>query len=408
MILPWTGMMLAETAAMAPKDKPPRVCIVSPMALPLLAAEYGHHGAGGAEVQAVSLARALARRNFRVSMVVNDYGQPDGARWHGVTTFKAYGPDDGIPVVRFVHPRWTSTWAAMRRADADIYYINCHGMQVGQVALFARTHGRKSVYRVTSDADCSPETLIMRYWRDRRLFAYGLRRVDLVLAQTARQQIALRRNFGRDSLLTDSFVDSSRNSRPLQEREIDVLWVGNFRALKRPELLLELAKRLSQLRFHMVGGAASESPVVHESARRAAAELPNVRFHGLVPYHHVGEFYERARVLVSTSAVEGMPNTYLQAWASGTPVVAFLDPDSAIASCGLGRVAGSLDEMQSAVAALCADPVAWAAASARCIEYTRSRYEEARVVAPYIDALIALHAGADAARASRATAQGIP
>ncbi len=399
---------------MAPTDIPPSLCIVSPMALPLLAEEYGERGAGGAELQAASLARALARRGFRVSMVVNDYGQRDGARWHGVTTFKACRPDGGIPVVRFVHPRWTSTWAAMRRADADIYYLNCHSMQVGQVALFARTHGRKSVYRVTSDADCSPGTLIMRYWRDRKLFSYGLRRVDLVLAQTSEQQAALRRNFGRESLLTDSFVDltdsfvdSHGSPRPLSQRDIDVLWVGNFRALKRPELLLELARRLPQLRFHMIGGPTQESPRVYETARSAAGALPNVRFHGLVPYYAVGEFYARARVLAGTSSVEGMPNTYLQSWAAGTPVVAFLDPDRSIASRGLGRTVSSLDEMHAAIVSLCTDQEAWAAASARSFEFARSRHDESRVVKTYVDALRSLHAGSDARRVGRTTAQGV-
>ena len=46
-------------------------------------------------------------------------------------------------------------------------------------------------------------------------------------------------------------------------------------------------------------------------------------FHGAVPYRDAGALYSRARVLVNTSDVEGFPNTYLQAWASGTPVVAF-------------------------------------------------------------------------------------
>lgn len=393
---------------MASSDQPPSLCIVSPMALPLLAEEYGHRGAGGGELQAASLAKALARRGFRVSMVVNDYGQRDGTRWHGVTTFKAYRPDAGIPVLRFAHPRWTSTWAAMHRANADIYYINCHGMQVGQVALFAKTRRRKSVYRVTSDADCSPGTLIMRYWRDRKLFSYGLRRVDLVLAQTAEQQAALRRNFGRESLLTDSFVEPHGSPRPIAERDIDVLWVGNFRTLKRPELLLELARHLPQLRFHLIGGPAQESVRLYEAARSAAGALPNVRFHGLVPYHAVGKFYARARALVSTSAIEGMPNTYLQAWASGTPVVAFLDPDRSIASRGLGRAVSSLEEMHSAIVSLCADREAWGAASARCFEFARSRHDESRVVKTYVDALLALHVGADASQAGRASAPGVP
>ena len=68
-----------------------------------------------------------------------------------------------------------------------------------------------------------------------------------------------------------------------------------------------------------------------------ARALPNVHFHGPLPYHETCEFYERARVLAGTSEMEGFPNTYLQAWARGTPVVAFLDPEQLLTRNAMGR-----------------------------------------------------------------------
>ena len=55
------------------------------------------------------------------------------------------------------------------------------------------------------------------------------------------------------------------------------------------------------------------SESLYEQVRAAARQVPNVRFHGPIPYQEVGEFYERARVFVGTSEIEGFPNTYLQA-----------------------------------------------------------------------------------------------
>lgn len=392
-----------------PAATPPSICFIGLSTLPLLAPEYGRYGAGGSELQQALLAKALARRGFRVSMVVSDYGQPDGASWDGVRTYKACRPSAGIPLVRFAYPRWTSTWAAMRRADADIYYLNCQGMQVGQAVLFARRHRRKTVYWVASDSDCDPGALVIRYWRDRKLFEYGLRRVDLVLAQSAEQQAALRRHFGRESLIMDSLVEPRGRRRPRRERDIDVLWVGNLRALKRPRLLLELARQLPRLRFHLVGGPAQGSLEVFESVRREAGALANVHFHGLVPHDRAVELYERACLLVSTSAIEGLPNAYLEAWMSGTPVVAFLDPERVIATRGLGRAVGSLEEMRAAVASLCSSDAEWVAASTACVEYISARYGESSVVTPYVEALCRLHAGATvpdragSGRASRPT-----
>ena len=103
----------------------------------MLAPEFEQHGIGGAELQQTLLAKALVRRGFQVSMVVGDYGQPDGAIWSGVRAYKASKPWEGIPVLRFVHPRWTKLVAALRRAAADVYYVSPSGVQVGQVALGA-------------------------------------------------------------------------------------------------------------------------------------------------------------------------------------------------------------------------------------------------------------------------------
>jgi glycosyltransferase involved in cell wall biosynthesis len=364
----------------------PTICFVGLDNLPVLAPEYGRK-VGGAELQQTLLAKALAARGYNVSMVVADYGQPDGAVWHGIKTYKAYRPNAGIPVLRFIHPRWTRVWAAMRRARADIYYASCAGALLGQVVLFARLHGAKVIFRIASNTDCDPATVLIRYWRDKRLYRYGLERADLVLAQTPEQQHALLKNFRRDSRVVPSLTDTEGRRPGFAERDISVLWVGNIRALKRPALVLEAARKLPQLQFHIIGGPMPGSESLYEAVRAEALQLPNVRFHGPVPYHEVGEFYERARLFVGTSEIEGFPNTYLQAWARGTPVVAFLDPEHLIARNGMGRAVTTSSEMCEAIVALSGDAHAWEAASQRSREYMDNRFNVTRMTAPYIDAL---------------------
>src|SRR3569833_836592 len=142
----------------------------------------------------------------------------------------------------------------MKRARADIYYTSCAGALLGQVVLFARLHGARVVFRIASNSDCDPAALLIRYWRDKRLYRYGLRRADLVLAQTPEQQQALLKNFRRESRVVPSMKESRGRRQSFAERDIPVLWVGNFRALKRPQLLLEAARKLPQLTFHIIGG----------------------------------------------------------------------------------------------------------------------------------------------------------
>lgn len=365
----------------------PHICFVGLQNLPMLAPEYGRLYAGGAELQQTLLARALARRGYPVSMVVADLGQRDGAAWDGVRTFRAYRPREGIRFLRFAHPRWTRVWAAMKRADADIYYVSCAGHLLGQVAMFARRYARKLVFRIASNSDCNPRELLVATRFEKALYRYGLKRADLVLAQTAAQASALREHFARPSLVVPPLADVSARRRPFPERDIDALWVGNLRRLKRPELLLEAARRLPHLSFHMIGGPMRGAESYFEEVHAAASALPNVTFHAKVPYHEVRAFYERSKMLVGTSEVEGFPNTYLQSWAHGAPVVAFLDPDELIGQHGLGRQVADSDALCAAIETLSGVESEWNAASGRCTRFVDERFSEERMIAPYLEAL---------------------
>ncbi len=383
-------------ASTDPCRAPGRICFVGLGNLPVLAREYSHRRAGGAELQQTLLARALARRGWAVSMIVADHGQPEGAVWDGVKTYKAYRPKAGIPVIRFLHPRWTKLHAALRRADADLYYTSCAGGHLAQVVLFARARGRKVVFRVASDTDCDPRSLLVRYWRDRKLYGWGLKRTDLVLAQTPAQRSALERSFGVSSAVLAPLLETGGSRPPLGARDIGALWIGNLRPLKRPELLLDVAAQLPHLSFHLIGGSMPGAESYFEQVRRRAATLANVTFHGFVPQHRIGELIERARVLVSTSETEGFPNTYLQAWSRGTPVVAFLDPEQLIGRHGLGIVVGNLQALREAVATLAGDAGQWQAASARSGRYIDGRADERQTVGAYIEALSQLIPAAEA------------
>lgn len=370
-------------------SQPPHICFVGLGTLPLLTREHGTR-AGGAELQQALLAKALARRGWSVSMVVADHGQPEGAAWDGVRTLKAYRPDEGIPILRFLHPRWTKLHAALRRADADIYYASCAGGQLAQVALCAHGRGRKVVFRVASDTDCDPRALLVRYWRDRMLYRWGLAHADLVLAQTPSQQQALARNFGRESRVVASLLETSGRRPPAAERDIGALWVGNLRPLKRPHLFLDAAARLPGLACHMIGGPMPGAEALYEEVRQRAASLPNVTFHGFVPQHEIASYFERALVFVSTSEIEGFPNTWLQAWSHGTPVVAFLDPERLLTQKRLGILVSGAHELQGAITRLAGDPREWQQASARGCRYIDARGGESELVSAYVAALSSL------------------
>ncbi|HEX2529992.1 MAG TPA: glycosyltransferase family 4 protein [Burkholderiaceae bacterium] len=359
-----------------------RICFLGWENLSVLAPEFHPEGIGGEQVQHTLLAKALVRRGHQVSMVVHDHGQPDRSCWHGIVTYKAFRPEAGIPVFRYIHPRWTGAWAALERADANVYYASCAGMHVGLLALFCKNKGRKFVFRVAHDTDCEPDKVMIRYWRDRKLYEYGLRHASGIFAQSAKQQRAMLMNYGLQSKVAEMLVD-----RPEREvkRDIDVLWVNNLRQFKRPDLFLELAKRLPQLSFHMVGGAPPGFDALFESIKQQASKVPNLVFHGHIPYQETGLKYARTRIFVNTSDSEGFPNSYLQAWVRGTPVVAFFDPDGVIRRERLGAAVSSIDQMTDVVRKLAADQAYWSETSKRCKEYMARTHDEDCILAPYLE-----------------------
>lgn len=368
-----------------------KICLLGLENLPVLAKEYNKHGIGGEQVQQTLLARALHKRGYQTCMVTADYGQPDGASWQGIQVFKAYRPDAGIPVIRFVHPRWTGIWTALKRADADVYYTSCAGMQVGLAALFCRAYSKGLIFRLASDTDADPKHLLIHYYRDKKLYEYGLRRANVVLSQHRRQQQALLQNYGVMSEVADMLTDPPGRELSLEERDVPILWVNNLRDFKRPDLALELACRLPARRLHMVGGPQPGFRDLYDKVRQQAAALPNLVFHGRIPYHDVGDFYDRARVFVNTSDTEGFPNSYLQSWRRGVPVVAFFDPDGLIRREGLGYAVGSMDEMAKAVERLLNDDAEWHAISARCLAYMEKHHADDIVLRPYIEAIERAH-----------------
>lgn len=368
-----------------------RICLAGQHNLSVLAPMYQDHSVGGEPVQQTLLATALARRGHDVTMVAADHGQADGMACRGVRVFKSYRPDAGVPVLRFVHPRCTGLWSALRRADADLYYTSCAGMEVGLLALFCRHFGKRLVFRSASDTDCDKSRLLVRYARDRWLYAYGLRHADAILVQSASQAVALKRSYGLASRVAGMLVEP-----PLMApvRDLDVLWVGNIRRVKRPDRVLWLASRMPQLRFHMVGGALAGEEALYRQVRDAAAACANLTFHGGLSYSETCSLYGRARLLLNTSDVEGFPNTYLQAWIRGVPVVTLIDPDRVIEREGLGFAARATDQFVGAIAALLASPDALEAAGERCRRYMERNFGDDAILATYLDTFArAMNAG---------------
>ena len=346
-----------------------RICFVGLESYPVLNPAKCTVMHGGEGVQQTLLAREFRRRGYEVHMLALDHGQPNGEVIHGINVWKTYEAKAGLPVLRIVYPRASAILKALKNADADVYYQSCAGMITGLTAWFCRRNGRPFIYRVAADTDCIPGQQLIRYYRDRKLYEYGLRHADLIISQSEQQEELLKRNYNLKSEIAGMPVQGCEIIRRFEGRELGILWVNNIRPIKMPERVLMLAGELLNHSFCMIGGAGRGSEKLFERLRDESESLTNLDWRGFVPYHEARNHFERARIFLSTSDSEGFPNTYLQAWMAGTPVVVFFDPDGVVAREGLGKVVSSVEEAKRTITELLDNPEEWSRISERARAY---------------------------------------
>ena len=194
----------------------------------------------------------------------------------------------------------------------------------------------------------------------------------------------LRQNFGVESEVVADMVAPWPRVTPFEQRDMDVLWVANLRALKRPEMFVELARRLPKWRFHLVGGDTQNGGPHLERLRVLAREIPNLTLHGSVDQDATLALFDRGRLLVNTSEVEGFPNTFFQAWVRAIPVVSFFDPDQRIGTHGLGAAVPDLDAMTAAIDALLEDETRRRRLGEQALQFMHKHYDPERLIEPYL------------------------
>jgi glycosyltransferase involved in cell wall biosynthesis len=137
--------------------------------------------------------------------------------------------------------------------------------------------------------------------------------------------------------------------------------------------LLDLAALLPDVTFDVAGMPDREDQYSRDLLIRAA-DTPNVVVHGRVPRSAMPAFYRRAALLCSTSSAEGFPNTFLESWSFGKPVVSTFDPDNIIRDCSLGAAAADVQTLAAEIRRFLSDPEAWTETSRRARAYFVSNH----------------------------------
>jgi glycosyltransferase involved in cell wall biosynthesis len=340
---------------------------------------------GGAEVQIAMLARELARRGLRVAVIALEQGLdlPDVV--------------DGVHVIpiasqrhRRKEVRRLSAYAAVARA---VLAVRTHvlvqrnaAVETGLLALLAPVGGFRFAYSSANVIDFDFGSLEPSPTKV-RLFELGVRRADVVIVQTTEQVELCTSKFRRGGTLIRSIAE------PAAPTAVDpeaFLWVGRLAQYKRPEVFVELARRVPEARFRMVALRSShEPPEVTRMLEDARRELPNLEVLPSRPRAELGELIAAAVAVVNTSEYEGMSNVILEGWVRGVPAIAFThDPDGLIERHGLGVCAhGSEEALLEAVCAAWERRHTAERPNARCVSYVEREHALAPVAGAWTRAL---------------------
>ena len=345
------------------QDIKPKICFVALDNYAALIEDPTIGHIGGAEIQQALIGREFTKRGYQVSFITLDHGQDDKKEIDGIRIIKTYTQNGGIKTLRFLHPRLTSLWHAMKVANADIYYQRTSDSVTGIVATFCRRYHKKFVFAAASNCDCMSELPLCPARHAQVLYHYGLRRANLVIAQTMTQQKLLRENFHVGSFVIPNsvldysqFLGKSYDETTVQEKRL--LWVGVFTPVKRLEILFNVAEQHENLHFDVVGDGNGETTYV-QGLKLRAKYLPNVHLHGNVPHTNMNQFYLQTSALICTSRAEGFPNTFLEAWSHGLPVVTTFDPEGVVAANGLGIVGKNVSDLTDGIKELLYSPKRW-------------------------------------------------
>lgn len=332
---------------------PVKVCFVGFYAWPLF--RRGQAGEfGGAEVQLYSLARELARDSgFRVDFIVRDENGGsetiDGVAVHKLPLLQNPGLGRRLTYA-------TGLWRLVRTIDPDVVVQRAAGSQTGLLGLYCSLNRKRFVYMIAHDADLErkkPAWVSGNVaWQTYRL---GLRLADRVIVQHEPQKQRLLDNYGITGIVRPCALEAC-DALPSGERR-NILWVARCERIKQPEMFISLAQAFPQEPFVMVCPPAASGPAYFESVRDHALKLRNMTFVEHVPFLEIGAYFRAARLFVNTAVQEGFPNTFVQAWMHGVPVVSLsVDPGGVMARHGLGISSdGSREALETAVSSLLTD-----------------------------------------------------
>jgi glycosyltransferase involved in cell wall biosynthesis len=331
---------------------------------------------GGAERQQWLLARALAAAGWQVTVGIERSEE-----------CKQKISIEGVEFVNIGQKHSLRAWYQFLVSEQpDWWYWRCASHVLGLAVLIAKFARVRMVFAAGFDSDVNVRYALFQRPRWWPLYGLGLSLANTILVQNEKQFERLPPRWRSKTVKVPSITPLSERVMPHIERPHYVAWIAMLRKFKRPDLLVEIARRAPDIRFVVCGGRTTftAEPGYGEAIVDALQSLPNVEYRGQVSPDEASQVIAHAALFLSTSDEEGFPNTFLQAWSAGTPVVSLrIDPDQIIERYALGKVSCTAEQAIVDIKDLIGSPKTREAISSRARRYVANSHSSAAVVATF-------------------------
>lgn len=254
----------------------------------------------------------------------------------------------GIRGLRFVTHRLAALVAILKQQHADVFYVRGFSYWYMVPLLVSKYQKAVFVLAIAHDSD------LLNFRARRRLFySYNsvlwewisnylisesvvpivLRFADIVLVQHEMQKVLAMKKHINACVFRNIIEEQSTKIIPAAMRT-NFVFVGEVNVRKGLPEMLAVISQCPEQTFEIIGPATDSAG---DEAYKAMQKLSNTLIQGQLSHEETLQRIAHARALVNTSPMEGFPNTFLEAWSVGTPVLSLIvDPDAVIERFKLG------------------------------------------------------------------------
>jgi len=305
---------------------------------------------GGATVQAYYWILGLLAHGQEVGVLIPDNINTNIEKRSNIKFLKTFTVIKNDSVLKWLYPRYSKLNFSIHQFKPKYIYQAGSGFITWILAYISKKKNIIFIHRIANDADTDERIKQRLPFFTRIFYEYGLRNADKIICQNKYQYKNIKKRFPNKSVMVihnPYFCEFVSNDIVLFKDRNYIAWLGVFQKQKNLPALLYIVKKLPNVMFKIAGkckkGIDSETKNTIEELKK----FTNVTFVGYLKRTEINKFLSNSYALLNTSHYEGFSNTFLEAFAAGTPVISLkgVDPDRIISNNRLGYVCNDYTEI---------------------------------------------------------------